>query len=128
MTTLHAFEAEFFVKKPTAVSTMCSALRPKAFSRGIAGPEWPNSSLTPMRRTGVGSFCNVNIFTDQADVCTLFGLAGFGMGQQPLVPGSKPLVLGGFVRNDRLIRIRSLGQRHQNTEALLGGTVAGGIV
>ncbi len=35
---------------------MVAASRPYSFSRSHAGPEQPNSSCTPTRRTGVGSF------------------------------------------------------------------------
>ena len=39
-----------------AVLQMVAASRPNFFSRSHAGPEQPNTSCTPTRRTGVGSF------------------------------------------------------------------------
>ena len=43
-----------YLQNASVTSTMCSAHRPNCLSRSAAGPEWPNSSLTPMRLTGTG--------------------------------------------------------------------------
>lgn len=56
---LCGFKAEacgkaYFASFSLMTSAICSAERPNSFSRSIAGPEWPYTSLTPMRVTGVG--------------------------------------------------------------------------
>ena len=50
------------------------------------------------------------------------------MGQQPLVARPEPFVLGGFIGNSGLVRIGSLGQRHQHPESLACIAMAGGVV
>ena len=56
-------------------SAICSAERPNSFSRSTAGPEWPYTSLTPMRVTGVGQCSEsavADCFAETADDVVLF--------------------------------------------------------
>ena len=71
---------------------------------------------------------NVDACTLEADVGSLGSFAGFRMGQQPLVPGGKPLVLPVQGRSSGGGCVSAPGQDHRHSEALGLVDVAGGVV
>ena len=68
--------------------------------------------------------CNVDIFSNEANIGAVGSFRRFRMSKQPLISCPKQAIFPAYLREHRLIRVGSLGQRHQNPETLIGVSVA----